>query len=247
MPVPSAPTSLAATTTGRDTVRLTWVDGANTSAFLVYRHTADVYGSASVVGSVVSGSQLYTDTGLAPGTAYYYWLLPLGSGGVGSQTSSVTATTYGAAGNIGSDIISQIVTAAKSRLVSVLSSDFVQLKWVKDIKKNERVPWGYGVDIGNEEPSEGHVFGSYTADISLKVVLYRNPNAIVSDRDTETATLTLEQWKDRVHREFTTTRLYESDVIVQIKDPSTEPVFLEDAEAVALVMTFPVTYRNSRA
>lgn len=245
--IPDTPTSLVASAIGRESIRITWTDASGTEAQLIYRHTEDSFGAASVIGGVDAGEQLYTDNGLASGTQYFYWLLPLGTGGPGTQTSSVNATTYGAAGNPGTDIVSQIVTAAKTRLTAVLSSDFEQLKYVKDLKKNGRTPWGYGVLIGDEEPTEPSVFGSYTAEMALQVVLYRAPNAIQNDRDIEEAELTLEQWKDRVHREFTTTRLYENDVIVLISDPSVTPEYFEDSEAVALRLTFPVKYRNSRA
>lgn len=242
-----APTSLVATTTGRTTARLTWTDGASNLSIDIYRGLTSTIGDASFVANVAAGTQEYHDSGLSDGTAYYYWIYGRTVAGVSNPLGPETITTYGTAGNPGTNIVSQIVTAAKTRLAAVLSSDFEQLKSVKDLKKNERVPWGYGVTLGEEAPSESSVFGSYTADLALQVILYRAPNAIQNDRDIETAELALEQWKDRVHREFTTTRLYENDVIVRIGDPEVSIEYLEDSEAVALRLTFPVMYRNSRA
>lgn len=241
------PSVLTVTATGRTTSRLLWTDGPSNLSIDIYRGLTSTIGDASFVANLAAGTQEYLDSGLADGTSYYYWIYGRTVAGVSNALGPETITTYGSAGNPGTNIVSQIVTAAKTRLAAVLSSDFEQLKHVKDLKKNERVPWGYGVTLGEETPSEASVFGSYTADLALQVILYRSPNAIQNDRDIETAELTLEQWKDRVHREFTTTRLYENDVIVRIGDPDVSPEYLEDSEAVALRLTFPVMYRNSRA
>ena len=246
--LPVTPTILVATVLGRTSIKLTWTDGALTTHQAVYRHTADVFGSASIVDLVVVGAQTYTDTGLTPGTAYYYWLLPVGTGGVGTQTSSVNGTTTGNSGSVGEDIVNDILEAMKDRLVEVLPTDWKELEYVKDLKKNNKLnrDKGYGIQLGSASPGEAPVFGAYTQTLNFEVVLTRGAIPGKGDRQIELLEQDLYTWFDRIIRDFKKNKLYQPSLIVRIVDPSAEkPEYLEDVEMVALRYTFPIMYRNN--
>ena len=90
---PGAPTSMAVTATGKDTLRLSWIDGASTDILAVYRNTANNYATASIVGSAIAGDQLFNDSGLAASTLYYYWLVPSNETAVGAEAGPASGTT----------------------------------------------------------------------------------------------------------------------------------------------------------
>lgn len=249
MPVPSTATSFVATSRGRTDIALTWTDGANTDAQLIYRHTADVFASASAIGSAVNGAGAYVDLTGVPGSTYYYWLLPIGSGGVGTQTSSVTAATLGATGNPGTDIVAQIIEAMVARLANQLPSDWHRLKYARTPDKNDKVgrDKGYAAIPGASEPgTEAAVFGSYTQKQTFTVVLSKGCVAGKGDTQLAEAEKLLYQWMDRVIRDFKASKLYEADVVVRIADPSIDaPEYFEDDEMVVLRANFPILYRNT--
>lgn len=84
---PSAPTGLGISA-GNGTIYLSWASVSGAYGYYVYRSTG---GSYSYSGSTSSTS--YTDSGLAAGTTYSYYLTAYNSAGQSSYSSSVSATT----------------------------------------------------------------------------------------------------------------------------------------------------------
>jgi hypothetical protein len=68
---PAAPTGLTATATGVDRISLSWSAVAGTAEYRVYR-SASAGGPFALVTSVGAAALTYLDTGLAPGTPYFY-------------------------------------------------------------------------------------------------------------------------------------------------------------------------------
>jgi hypothetical protein len=100
--VPAAPLNLSASRNDNASVTLLWQPGAaDESAFNVYRSTTPDFtiSSATLIASGISGASMggneYTDTGLAPGTAYYYQVTAASVGGAGESAPSnqASATT----------------------------------------------------------------------------------------------------------------------------------------------------------
>lgn len=91
--LPSAPTALAADALGRTSIRTSWVDGADTTLVAILRSTTNNINTATIVGSVLAGAQEFTDTGLTPGTIYYYWARGINTTGYGTASSVASATT----------------------------------------------------------------------------------------------------------------------------------------------------------
>lgn len=248
MPAPSSPTSLAVEITGRESARLTWVDGDDTDALLVYRHTADVFGSAAVVGATIAGEQVYIDSDISQGTAYYWWVKPLGSGGVGTEAGSVTGTTIGEAGNIGTNLVEQIVDAFHARLAAQFPADWHRLKYARQVEKNDKIGRnrGYACLPKSGERSKASVFGAYTITQDFDIILTKGVQPGKGDSGISEAELELYTWMDRVIRDAVTTKLYESDIVLRVQEPTLEaPEYFEDEEMVVIRASFPVTYRNN--
>lgn len=87
---PPAPTGLTATTLSSSQISLTWSSVGSTTAYYVYRGTSSS-GNYSIVGTTTSPN--YTDTGLSPGTAYYYKVQAANIVGGGAYSSVVCAVT----------------------------------------------------------------------------------------------------------------------------------------------------------
>jgi fibronectin type 3 domain-containing protein len=113
----SAPTGLTATVT-TSTISLSWnaLEGALT--YIVYRSPSSS-GSWEIRGT--PGSASYTDTGLSPGTAYYYKVAGVNNGGEGPQSAVYSASTQGAGGGL--------PAAPASVSVTALSSSVIELSW----------------------------------------------------------------------------------------------------------------------
>ena len=88
-PVPTAPTTLAASTTS-DSVRLTWAhSGTDETGFRVYRASG---GTFALVAMLPANSIAFTNTALAAGTTYNYRVAAYNSGG-NSAAAEISATT----------------------------------------------------------------------------------------------------------------------------------------------------------
>lgn len=247
--MPNAATSLSVTIAGRTSARLNWIDGAANAWNEIYRGTVDDITTASFVAMVAQGVQVYMDAALSEGTAYFWWVKARTSADTfAAATASVTGTTLGASGNPGTDIVNQIVTAGKERLANLLSSDYKQLEYARDLRKNNKInrDRGFGFVPADSIPGDASVFQSYTQTQAFEVVLTRGVVPGKGDRQIEVAEQEIYQWADRIIRDFKHTNLYKKDIIVRIADPSASaPEYLEDMEMVAIRYRFPITYRNS--
>ncbi len=94
VPAP-APTALTAAATSSTSIQLGWSNTAtNLSGFYVWRATAAAGPFTNVTPSGISaGVTTYTDTGLAPGTTYYYYVTSYNNVGNSSPTATVNAKT----------------------------------------------------------------------------------------------------------------------------------------------------------
>lgn len=87
---PATPTALTATA-GNDQVMLSWAGSANATSYSIYRATASGSEGNTAYQSGITGTS-YTDTNLTNGTAYYYTVAAVGSGGTSAQSIETSAT-----------------------------------------------------------------------------------------------------------------------------------------------------------
>lgn len=89
---PSSPlTGLTAAATGTSQIYLSWSPLASASSYTITRSTTSG-GTYSTIAT--TSSTYYTDTGLSPGTTYYYKVEAINSYGITSSSSTVSAQTY---------------------------------------------------------------------------------------------------------------------------------------------------------
>lgn len=118
--VPTAPTSLVATTQGPTSIQLTWTDNADTElGYRVERCTGvgcDGFGEIASLGANV---ETYLDESVTLGNSYTYRILATSAAGNSGYTNEATATT--------------IVPAAPSALVAqTISSTQITLTWTNN-------------------------------------------------------------------------------------------------------------------
>ncbi|HZN37340.1 MAG TPA: fibronectin type III domain-containing protein, partial [Planctomycetota bacterium] len=89
---PAAPTGLSATAVGGDRIDLAWTDNSsNETTFEIERSTDGVsFGPAGSVGSNVT---TFSDTGLSPGTPYWYRVFATNAAGPSGYSNVASATT----------------------------------------------------------------------------------------------------------------------------------------------------------
>lgn len=87
---PPKPTGLTASD-GTETahVALSWNnDSAKETGFVIYRHTSDVFASATAIYTNAADVTTYNDTSAAVGTLYYYWVVATNAIGVSPASDS---------------------------------------------------------------------------------------------------------------------------------------------------------------
>jgi alpha-amylase len=87
---PVAPAGLTATAASSSSINLAWTASAGATTYTVYRSTSKT-GTFSSIGTPSSLS--YSDSGLTPSTAYYYYVTATNTAGTSAASSTVTATT----------------------------------------------------------------------------------------------------------------------------------------------------------
>jgi fibronectin type 3 domain-containing protein len=92
----SAPTGLSGAP-GTRQVSLTWTAPSGAVTFNVYRGTSAGGESATPVATGVTGSS-FVDTGLTPGTTYYYDVAAVDAGGVSARSAEISASVPSAPG-----------------------------------------------------------------------------------------------------------------------------------------------------
>ena len=102
--VPSAPTGLTATASSSSVIGLSWTGvtpppNCTINSYSVYRSTASGFtpSSSNLIASGVTGTT-YSNTGLAPSTAYYYVVEAVDADGSSAASAQATATTQAASG-----------------------------------------------------------------------------------------------------------------------------------------------------
>jgi len=91
---PTAPTNVTTEALSAHSILIRWTDASSDEqAFAVYR--APVGGLATLLGTVPANSVSFTDSGLAAGTTYQYWVAAGNGGGWRGAASWVTGRTMG--------------------------------------------------------------------------------------------------------------------------------------------------------
>ena len=93
-PTPGIPGYFTATATSSTTISLTWLAAETATSYRIYRGTTSGVRSLAITINTGEATSV-TDTGLQASTTYYYSIRALGSGGEGTQSSEVSATTTG--------------------------------------------------------------------------------------------------------------------------------------------------------
>ena len=94
--IPAAPTGLTISSSTADSISLNWDAAVGATGYNVYRSVASD-GTYEKVNTSSIAATSYTDTGLTPGTAYFYIASAVNQFGESAQSSNVPATTLPAA------------------------------------------------------------------------------------------------------------------------------------------------------
>jgi formylglycine-generating enzyme required for sulfatase activity len=91
--VPAVPGGVVASDgTSLTEVSVIWSNVASEQGYSIWRHTANVFGSASQIGSTAVNVTNFSDTTATPGQLYYYWVTA--SNAVGSSAAGTSDTGY---------------------------------------------------------------------------------------------------------------------------------------------------------
>lgn len=91
--IPAAPSSLVATAHSSTSIGLTWTDNAtDETGFIIERSTTSGSGFTSIATPAADATS-YTDTGLTPGTTYYYRISAANASGQSTASAESSATT----------------------------------------------------------------------------------------------------------------------------------------------------------
>lgn len=119
----AAPGSVAATENQSDRVTVTWDNVTGETGFGIWRHTADVSGSATCIGSVVADALTYDDTTATAGTPYYYW--------VRATNSTSASLSDFSASDQGMKTLSEPTTAASAIVFGDLDTTSYTVSWTR--------------------------------------------------------------------------------------------------------------------
>jgi hypothetical protein len=98
LPIPAAPSSLAATAVSSSQINLSWIDNSdNENGFKIERapDNSGTPGTFTQIGYVGAGVTTYQDSGLSASTIYHYRVRAYNASGHSSYTETMYATTYG--------------------------------------------------------------------------------------------------------------------------------------------------------
>ena len=87
--LPSAPTGLTASD-GSSTVHvaLSWNDVGTETGYVIWRHTANVFGSSTAIYTNAADVTTYNDTSASEGQLYYYWVTATNAAGTSAASTS---------------------------------------------------------------------------------------------------------------------------------------------------------------
>ena len=89
--IPNTPSSISASVNGSSSITISWSNVTGATDYQLYRNTSSSSSSASLVSTYSSTSA--TDSGLASGTQYYYWVKACNSAGCSNYSSYTSGTT----------------------------------------------------------------------------------------------------------------------------------------------------------
>ncbi len=90
---PDAPTGLSATTVSSDQIDLLWTDNSDKESGFKIERKIGVDGTYSQIATVGANIITYSDTGLTPGTTYYYQIRAYNSFGDSAYSNEANAAT----------------------------------------------------------------------------------------------------------------------------------------------------------
>lgn len=90
---PAAPQNLAATSTGTNTIALTWEDQANNESSLKLERKTGLIGAYQEIATLAANVTSYSDSGLNASTTYYYRVRAHNTGGASDYSNEASATT----------------------------------------------------------------------------------------------------------------------------------------------------------
>lgn len=242
-------TAVAAKQTGRTSERVSWKDGANNTLNEIYRAPSASFGASKIIGIVPQAVQIFKDSGLTPGTIYYYYVRGRAADdSIASAVGPGSDTTLGNAGDPGDTLVQQIIQAMQTRIADVLPTVNKELEYVYDLSKNQKLGnvFRFGVRAADARPGRAQVFGAYTQEKNFEVIFMEGTSGGSDDKNTERAVFDMEPWVDRIIREFKASHLYLPTIALLVADPSSSrPVPVPGTEAVAITVTFPIQFRNT--
>jgi subtilisin family serine protease len=95
----AAPTGMSATAISETEIDLVWSDNSNDEEGFIIERKAGVSGTYGETGRVPANAEAYSDTGLAPGTTYYYRVSAFAADDTSDYSNEPHATTVGAEGD----------------------------------------------------------------------------------------------------------------------------------------------------
>lgn len=89
-----APTNLAVTAVAPTSISLSWDDNSDNEANFVIERSSKKSGTYSVIGTVPANTKVFTDTNLAPGTTYFYYVHATNGAASSDLSNRAAATTH---------------------------------------------------------------------------------------------------------------------------------------------------------
>ena len=121
---PDAPSNLTATATSSSQTNLSWTDNSTNETGFKIERKAGAGGTYSQIATVGSNVITYSDTGLTPGTNYYYRVKAYDSGGDSGYSNEANATTQsGPLHHFGISTISSPQTAGTPVSITITAQD----------------------------------------------------------------------------------------------------------------------------
>ena len=119
----TAPGSVAATENDATKVTVTWADVTGETGYNIWRHTADVSGSASIIGTATVNAVSFDDTTATAGTTYYYW--------VRATNSTSASMSDFSASDAGMKTLTEPSTAASAIVFGDLAATSYTVSWTR--------------------------------------------------------------------------------------------------------------------
>ena len=96
IPLPAAPSALAATAISGSQINLTWTDNATNETSIIVARSTTVGGPYTDVATLAANTTSYSNTGLTPNTTYYYVVRAVGVAGTSANSAEANARTFSA-------------------------------------------------------------------------------------------------------------------------------------------------------